>query len=160
MSARQNLKQVFMQNRMVPIKREWLRVVILLLVILGFGTSHGSGEEAKPEWYNLSVQLHDPLNHDFEIRLTVKVGKRFQAISDNGAVRNKISGVLHSPEGNTYPLTLEITEFASQQNNNSEKVNLQLELDKPWSGGPVASLVYLRTIRLTKLKRSPPGLCP
>src|SRR5215475_3306942 len=128
------------------------RVLLLALVIVFSGAFAGSVAETSQDLFYLSVRLQDPYNSDLETRIPIKVDKSFQVTTDNGEIKNTISGRLHAPEGTKYPLTLTISEWASEQSNVKDSCELQLEIDKPWSIGVVSSLVYERTVVLSKKK--------
>ena len=128
------------------------RVLCLSLAIVFSGAFAGSGAQTNPDWFNLSVRLQDPFNSDLETRIQIKVDKPFQITTDNGEVKNTISGRLHAPSGAKYPLTLTIDERGSETSRLGESMKLQLELDRPFSGGPISSFIYLRTVVLSKKK--------
>lgn len=98
----------------------------------------------------LNVKLQDAYNPNFEIQTEVRINKPFRIVTSNGAVKNTISGVLHSPQDGRYPLTLNIAEWISATQNGKETVKLNLELDKPWSGAAIQSTVFRRTVMLNR----------
>jgi hypothetical protein len=128
------------------------RVLWLALAIVFSGAFAGSAADTNQDLFYLSVRIQDPYNSDLEARIPIKVDKPFQITTDNGEVKNTISGQLHAQRGTKYPLTLTISEWASEKSNQTGSMELQLELDRPWSGGPIASLLYSRTVVLSKKK--------
>ncbi|BDI34008.1 hypothetical protein CCAX7_60590 [Capsulimonas corticalis] len=99
----------------------------------------------------LSVTLDSVLNHHFQVVIPVTVGKPFKTVSDNGDVTNTISGTISASVNGKYPAPLYVNEKASRGGNVGGVSNYLLELDKAQSGGPVASFVYLRTVKLTRM---------
>jgi hypothetical protein len=99
----------------------------------------------------LLVNLRDPLNQDFDIRIPVRVGERFVATAKNGVVKNEVLGLLQAPTAGTYPLSLTVSEWESEQNHVSGTMNFKLQLDKPQSAGPIFTFLYLRTVTLLQL---------
>lgn len=80
------------------------------------------------------------------------MGERFVAKAQNGAVRNDVSGILQTPTAGSYPLTLTVSEWGSEQNHVSGTTNFKLQLDRPQSAGPIFTFLYLRTVTLSRLK--------
>jgi hypothetical protein len=130
------------------------RVLWPALAIVFLGAFTGSTAGTNQDMFYLSVRLQDPYNSDLETRIPIKVDKPFQITTDNGEIKNTISGRLHAPSGTKYPLTLTVSEWISEKSNMSDSWELQLEIDKPWSGGVLASFVYGRTVVLSKKKES------
>ena len=128
------------------------RVLWLALVIVFSGAFTGSVAETSQDLFHLSLRLQDPYNSDLETRIPIRVDKPFRITTDNGEIKNTISGQLHAPSGTKYPLTLTISEWESEKSNMKDSWELQLEIDKPWSAGVVASFVYERTVILSKKK--------
>jgi hypothetical protein len=129
------------------------RVLWLALAVVFSGAFAGPVAQTSQDFFYLSVRLQDPFNSDLEARIPIKVDKPFQVTTDNGDVKNTISGRLHAPSGTKYPLTLTISEWSSEKSNMTDSCELQLEIDKPWSGGPIATFIYLRTVVLSKKKK-------
>ena len=113
-----------------------------MLVVLSMGADGGI--------FSLTVSLHDAYNPDIEIQTDLSIGKPFRIMKRNGVVENTVSGVLHRPHGKRYRLQLNISEWQSKAQNSSETYNLDLELDKPWTGGAIQSTVFRRTISLSR----------
>ncbi len=102
--------------------------------------------------YKLTVKLNTPYNQDFVIETPVTVGRPFELTKLNSEIKNTISGVLGPPVDDKFPLDLIVSEWESKTSNIKDTIKLDFELDKAWSGGPVSSFVYLRTITLSKMK--------
>lgn len=102
--------------------------------------------------YTLTVELNTPFNKNFIMKTPVVPGKHFELTRLNGEVRNTISGMLKPPVDGKYRIDLTVSEWVSEKSNIIDTTELNLELDKPWSGGPVSSSTYLRTVTLLKTR--------
>lgn len=100
--------------------------------------------------YLLTVKLQDPYNRDVTITTSVMVNQPFAQTNHNEKVQNTVSGVLKPPVSGRFPLELTVSEWKSENSNIRDTTQLTLALGKPWSGGPVSSFVYLRTVTLSK----------
>lgn len=100
----------------------------------------------------LTVELNTPMNKNFIMKTIIVPGKHFEFTKHNGEVRNTISGELKAAVDGKYRLDLTMSERKSEKSHTEEKVELNLELDKPWSGGTVSSVLYSRTVTLSKAK--------
>ena len=108
---------------------------------------------AEAETFSLSLRMQDVYNPDLEIHTDLEIDKPFQILTNNGTVKNTISGVLYRPRGKRYRLRLKISEWQSEAQNSTETFNFTLELDKPWSGGAIQSTVFRRTVTLSRQKK-------
>jgi hypothetical protein len=126
-------------------------MVILITVAAGLlaGCAHSS---TSSDQYTLTVKLNTPYNQEFTIVTPVVLDRPFEVTRLNGEIKNTISGVLNQPIDSKYPINLTVLEWKSEKSNIKGTTELNLELDKPWSGGPVSSFVYLRTVTLSKKK--------
>ncbi|HLZ35177.1 MAG TPA: hypothetical protein VKP13_14270 [Nitrospira sp.] len=104
----------------------------------------------------LLVNLRDPLNQNFDIRIPVRVGERFYATAKNGAVKNAFSGLVQAQTAGTYALSLTVSEWESEQNHVRGTTNFKLQLNKPQSAGLIFSLLYARTVTLWQGTTSEP----
>src|SRR5262249_27523438 len=126
--------------------RSWSRIALFLAFLTPFSLSADGRTDRKR--LVLSVRLQDPFNRDLEIRKHIKLGTPFFTKKTNGRVKNTISGVVFQEQEGKYELSLTISEWASEKDNVEDTMALELELNKPWKGGPVASFVYGRTVTL------------
>lgn len=122
-----------------------LSVAALALLISGCSTTPASSDA-----YTLTVELNTPFNKKFTMATAVTLNEPFELTKLNGNIRNTISGVLRRPCDAKYPLELTVSEWQSEKASITDTTELELELNKRWSGGPVASLVYARTVTLSK----------
>lgn len=136
------------------------RIGLIALLMQLVPAPCSAAESATPEIFTLTVTLQDVYNAHFDIPTNVIVDQEFGVSKQNGAVTNAISGVLHRPQEGRYPLTLTISEWKSDTSNNKNTERLNLELDKPWVGGPAQSFVYLRTVVLSKQEQQARGTLP
>src|SRR5262249_21173419 len=98
----------------------------------------------------LIVLLQDVFNPHREIRIPVRPTQGFRVSDTSGTVRNTISGQLQHCKDGKYPLQLTISEWASEKSKITGSSDYQLKLNRPQSGGPIFSFVYLRTITLAR----------
>src|SRR4030095_6796983 len=113
-----------------------LRIALILLVLTPMSLL--AMDNPNEEHFMLSVRLQDILNHDFVIRKRIELGKPFRAEKTNGRVKNTISGSLRAKADGKYRLRLTISEWVSEKANMRDGWELGLELNKAWSGGPIA----------------------
>ena len=136
--------------------KPYLLTLCLLAVALPAGAdSVPNRAEAAPAPLMLTVTLDTIYNPHFQVRLPVTVNKPFRIQTTNGAVTNTISGTVSGPVRGKYALPLFVSEWASAASNISGTEQFHLELDKPQSGGPTASFVYMRTVSLSKAVSAP-----
>lgn len=112
----------------------------------------GAQSSNNSDSYTLTVELNTPFNKNFIIKTPVVPGTHFELTRLNGKVRNTISGVLKPPVDGKYRIDLTVSEWASEESNIKDTTELNLEPDKPWSGGPVSSSTYMRTVTLSKVE--------
>ena len=129
---------------MKPSFNVW-RLALAALSIAGCAT-----QPKPPMHYMLTVKLQDIYNRSVVMRAPVLIGRPFELTGQNGDVRNTLTGVLKPPVSGKFPLELTVSEWISEQSNERDTTRLELELDKPWSGGPAASFIYLRTVTVSK----------
>jgi hypothetical protein len=127
-----------------------LSVLTVLVAIQISGSADAiSDTPAAPISLNLKVALDDIYNHKFEVSLPVKVGAPFKVVTTNGSVTTTISGTLGDPVNGQYALPLTVSEWESKTDNVTDTTNYKLELGKAEGAGPVASIIFLRTVVLT-----------
>lgn len=114
-----------------------------------FAQSNNTGDGS----FYLSVRMNDIYNSDLQIFLRVKINKPFKVTAENGDVKTTISGTILGPKEGKYPLSLMVSEWVDEKNNLSGWTDLQLELNKPFGYGPVSSIVYFRTVTLSKNRK-------
>jgi len=119
----------------------------LLVVMLAIAT-HAAQPDT--ESFDLEVTLMTPINHDFTMQTTVRIGQPFEIITTNGGISNKVSGTLQAPTNEVYSLALTVSEWASETMHIRDPMKLELKLGKSWAGGPVMGLIYLRWVTLRK----------
>jgi len=124
-----------------------LHIAIILLLTPISLFARGASDK---EHFMLRVRLQDPFNRDLEIRKRVELGKPFRVKKTNGRVRNTISGTLLPGSNGKYKMSLTIAEWESKKSNMRDGWDLELELNKAWGGGPIASFVYMRTVTLSR----------
>ena len=112
----------------------------------------GAQSSSHIDSYTLTVELNTPFNKNFIMKTFVVPGKPFELTELNGGTRNTISGVLQSPVDGKYRIDLTVSEWVSEKSNIKDTTELNLELDRAWSGGPVSSFMYLRTVTLSKVE--------
>ena len=140
---------------MIHVRKAALLVVVLLFAVLAVNpTCLGTVTAAERDEFYLSVNLNDPYNADLLVRAPIKLDAPFQITVENGVVKTTMSGIVHEPVDNRYPLTMTVTEWASATNNITGTNDLRLELEKPSGYGVVFSVVYARTVTLTRKVRS------
>jgi hypothetical protein len=127
-------------------KRSILATCLVLAAGLGIGCMQAPAGEA----YRLTVKLDSCYNRGIVLETPVAVDRPFSLTKLNGAVTNTISGVLKPPVDGKFPLDLTVSEWESAKSNIRGTTALNLELDKPWSGGVGFSFVYGRTVTLSK----------
>jgi hypothetical protein len=76
---------------------------------------------------------------------TIRNDRAFELSGTDGERQNKISGVLHVRDGK-FLLDISVAEPGMTDTYNS----LPLQIGKPWTGGPVASFVFMRVITLRR----------
>ena len=116
-------------------------------IIMGCATTPESRDV-----YTLTVELNTPFNKKFTMATVVTPNEPFELTKLNGDIKNTISGILRPPLDGKFPIDLTVSEWKSEKSNIKGTTELNLELDKPWSGGPVPSFMYLRTVTLSKKK--------
>ena len=131
-------------------KRNIALITALCAAMLSIAPTPSSADADKNALM-LSVTLDSIFNHHFQVMIPVTVGKPFKIVSDNGDVTNTISGTIGAPVEGKYPAPLYINEKWSKGGDVGGTRSYSLELDKEQSGGPVASFIYLRTVKLTKI---------
>jgi hypothetical protein len=119
-----------------------------------------TSQQPQPNKLVLLVNLRDPLNQNFSIRIPVHLGEPFYVTAKNGDVKNEFSGTLQALTAGIYPLSLTVSEWESQQNSVRGTTNFKLQLGKPQSAGPIFSFVYARTITLVELTAPEPCCKP
>lgn len=97
-----------------------------------------------------SVELQDPIVHHLHLTSSVLPGQPFRFETHRGTVECTISGTVPSPEGGVYRFPIEIDETRGQAMSMKGSQNLVLGLNKPYSGGPLSSFIYMRTFKLTE----------
>ena len=125
-----------------------LQIAIVLLLLAPISLSARGTSDRKH--FILRVRLQDPFNRDLEIRKRIEAGKPFCVRKKNGRVKNTISGRLLAETDGKHKLSLTVFEWLSEKSNIRDGWELELELNKPWGGGPIASLVYMRTVTLSR----------
>ena len=133
--------------------KRYRSIGIALILPLLIPTSLSARDKTDGKHFMLNVRLQDVFNRDFEIRKRIELGKLFCAKKTNGRVRNTISGVLLAGTDGKFKLGLTVSEWASEKSNITDRWELELELNKAWSGGPIASFAYMRTVNLSRDKR-------
>jgi hypothetical protein len=88
---------------------------------------------------SLSVTIQSRHIPHFEVCLPVKVNEPFRVAWGNGNVKDSVSGVLHEPEGEGYPITLNILEGGGNCQQ-MRKPKLQLGEAEEWSA--IMSLAF------------------
>ena len=126
--------------------RSALCLVFVAVAIAGCATS-----PTTPESYLLTVRLQDPYNRDVTITTPVAVDQPFAITNRNDQVQNVITGILKPPVDSRFPMELTVSKWKSEISNMRDKEQLSLVLDKPWSSSLVSSVMYLRTVTLTKM---------
>ena len=126
--------------------------VIFIAAAVGIMMTGCASTPASSDVYKLTVELKTPYNTDFTMTTVITANEPFELTKPNGNIRNTISGVLRPSVDGKFPLDLTVSEWASEKSNIKDTTELKLELDKPWSGGPVSSFVYLRTVTLSESK--------
>ena len=124
----------------------YVSLAVLLCVVLPCFSVMGQRQDS----LNLSIRLQDPYNPDFELCTSVRVNEPFRVTWMSGKTRSNISGILHPPVSGEYPLTLSVSEWASEQSNSKETSESKLKLEKPYEWGVVQSVVYTRYVVLSK----------
>jgi hypothetical protein len=124
----------------------YLSLNIMLCTVLTCSLVVGQRKDS----LSLSVRLQDPYNPDFEICTPVTVDEPFRITWINGKIRNSISGILHSPVGAEYSLSLTVSEWASEQSNGKDSSESKLKLEEPYGWGVIQSVVYARRVVLSK----------
>jgi hypothetical protein len=109
---------------------------------------------ASSDSYSLTVKLNTPYNQNVIIQTSVVPDHPFELTELNGEIKNTISGVLRPTVDGKFPIDLTVSEWKSEKSNITDTTELKLELDKAWSGGPISSFVYARTVTLSKEKRT------
>jgi hypothetical protein len=102
------------------------------------------------ESFDLEVTLMTPINPDFTMQTTVRIGQPFEITATNGGISNRVSGTLQTPTNGVYPLDLTVSEWASETQNIHDPMKLELKLGKSWAGGPLVGLIYIRWVTLRK----------
>lgn len=118
--------------------------------LLGCSTITSQPQSPNPESFDLEVALSSPYNRDFTMLTTIRIEEPFHLIATNGAITNEVSGTLHAPHGEIYPLDVTVSEWASEKDNVRDSWKPSLELEKAWGGGTVSSVVYMREITLRR----------
>lgn len=126
--------------------------VVLFSLFLSLASTSVSGQTTK-ELFTLKVQIQDPYNQDLVVQVQIKQDEPFRVSATNGTVETTITGTLRPTDSSKYKLSLKITQFVSDRANQSDSWDLALELNKPWSGGPVSGIVYRRTITISKTEQ-------
>ncbi len=123
----------------------WLVAITCLVAV-----SRGDPSDKRPETFDLEITLVTPHNPDFTILTTISIEQSFEVTATNGLVRNTFSGTLRPPVGDKFTLDLTVSEWESERSNIKDTMSLDLELGKPWSGGPIESFVFLRIVMLRR----------
>ncbi len=97
-----------------------------------------------------SVELQDPIVHHLKFSSSVVVGQAFSFESRIGDTTCTISGTVSSPVNGVYSFPVEVDESHGPKTSLKGTQDLALSLNKSYSGGPVASFVYIRTFKLTE----------
>ena len=95
-----------------------------------------------------SVELQDPIVHHLQFSSSIVPGQPFIFKIQSGEVECTISGTIPAPVKGVFSFPVEIDESRGGKMSIKGTQNLELSLNKPLSGGPVASFVYLRTFKL------------
>ena len=126
-------------------------ICVTLVVVLCTGLPWPSSAQQKDESFNLTVELRDIINPDFQTCIPVRVNEPFRVVWVDRKMKNSISGVLRPVVGGEYPLDITISEGEYKG-----KVALKgtsqpkLKLEEPYGWGVVFSIAYLRYVRLSK----------
>jgi len=130
------------------------QIIISFLAVIVAGVLAGCAHApSSGELYTLTVELNTPYNQKFKMETVIALNEPFELTKPNGEIKNTISGVLRKPVDGKFPLELTVSEWKSERSNLKDTTELNLELGKAWSGGPVSSFVYGRTVTLSKSKR-------
>ena len=137
--------------------RNIIRVAGLCAVISSIAPAPNSAApDRNTKTLMVSVTIDSIYNHQFQVIIPVTINKHFDIGSDNGDVRNRISGVVYKPEGGKYPANLYITEKTIRGGNIGGTRSYNLELNKSVGWGiasTTASAASTRVIRLTQSSR-------
>jgi len=109
-----------------------------------------AANDTSAELFYLSVKLNDVYNHNLNLNLPVTIDTPFETRVEKGGVKTVVSGVVHDPSDRTYPLSIKVTEWVSETNNQADAIELQLKLNQSLSYGPTSKFVYMRTVKLSK----------
>jgi hypothetical protein len=139
----------------------WIMIMLICAVPLG---AHADAESVQQKAVQaaspvaveknalmLSIVIDTIYNHHFRVDLPISLNQPFKVVTSNGGVTNTVLGTVSSPVDGKYALPLSVSEWVSKSNNFSDTEELSLELDKPVSGGFDSSVVFMRTVTLTKL---------
>jgi|GEM_PF-5571294 len=129
-----------------PRFRLWFAAVCVLALALPLGALADNNEKD----FSLSVKLNDPFNSHFELCFPILVNKSFRATSMNHGIKNSFSGVLSPSVDGKYRMTLTISEWESERRNSKEAGEHKLKPDQPEDWGVVQSIVYQRSVLLSK----------
>jgi hypothetical protein len=101
-----------------------------------------------PHELEFSVELQDPIVHHLRFSSSVVVGQPFSFEARSGEAVCMISGTVPTPVNGVYSFPVKIDEAHGKSAGMAGTQTLALTLNKPISGGPVASFVYMRTFKL------------
>ncbi|BDI33941.1 hypothetical protein CCAX7_59920 [Capsulimonas corticalis] len=102
----------------------------------------------------VSVTIDSIYNHQFQIIIPVTINKHFDIGSDNGDVRNRISGIKYKPIGGKYAANLYINEKTNRGVNIGGARSYSLELNKLVGWGIASSTASVASTRMVKLMQS------
>jgi len=103
-----------------------------------------------PQELLFSVELQDPIVHHIQFTSSVVVGQPFSFEIHRGDVDCRVSGTVPAPANGVFSFPVKIDESHGDKMSMKGDQDLALSLNKPFSGGPVASFVYMRTFKLTE----------
>ena len=105
---------------------------------------------APKDAYTLTVELNTPYNEGYTMAAVIALDEPFELTKLNGDINNTLSGVLRPSVDGRFPLDLTVSEWESEKSNITGSTGFEVELDKPWSGGPIASFFFAKTVTLSK----------
>jgi hypothetical protein len=97
-----------------------------------------------------SVELQDPIVHHLQFSTSIVPGRAFSLESHSGDAQCTISGTVAAPVNGVFSFPIRIDESCGPKTSMKGTQTLALILNKPFSGGPVASFIYMRTFKLTE----------
>jgi hypothetical protein len=97
-----------------------------------------------------SVELQDPIVHHLRFSSSVTIGERFRFEANSGEAKCTISGTVAAPVNGVFSFPIAIEESRGADMTMKGDQSVALSLNKPYSAGPSASFVYMRTFTLAE----------